>query len=343
MTATARWDDRICEANIAGSARCRCSPGRGDGRDDGRPMTRALVVGLGSIGRRHARVLDDLGCEVAVVSRRSPSEGPHRMFGGVAVAVAEHRPEYVVLARETARHAADVGELAATGFGGAVLVEKPLTATPAHLPLSSFSRVAVAYNLRFHPVLASLRSAMVGQDVATVTAHAGQHLSTWRPGTDYRQGYSADPAAGGGVLRDLSHELDYLQWLFGPPVRLAAAGGQSGMLEVASDDVWGVLLELERAPLVSLQLDYLDRVGQRRLVVTSRDHTWVADLVANRLQLDGAEVPTVGEQDTYRAQHVAMLSDEGDDRLCSAADGAAVVRLVMSIETAARDRRWVTP
>lgn len=298
------------------------------------------MVGVGSIGTRHVEVLSALGCEVAVVSRRGDAAGPRR-FATIAEGVASAGPDYVVLARETARHAADVEELAAAGFRGRVLVEKPLTSDPVELPLGGFARVGVAYNLRFHPVLERLRQELTGARVATVLAHAGQHLTTWRPGSDHRRSYSADPAAGGGVLRDLSHELDYLQWLFGPWQSVAAHGGRTGALDVASDDAWGVLLEFERCPLVSLQLDYLDRIGQRRIVVTTDEHTLVADVVAGRLTVDGTvEDLPADRQLTYRRQHEAMLGD--DDRPCTAAEGAEVVRLVGAIETAARERRWVT-
>lgn len=305
-------------------------------------MTRALVVGVGSIGRRHADVLRGLGCDVAVVSRRAaPPEQP--AFATIADGVRAHDPSYVVLARETARHAPDLAELAAAGFGGKVLVEKPLTDGPADLPFDSFARVAVAYNLRFHPVLTQLRAALVGEAVVTVSAHAGQHLSTWRPGSDYRRSYSADRDAGGGVLRDLSHELDYLQWLFGPARRVTAAGGNTGALGIAADDAWGVLLELADAPVVSLQLDYLDRIGQRRVVITTHDRTFVADLVRGELTVDGAVTRfPVDRQLTYRRQHEAFLGGTDDDVLCSVEDGARVVVLIAAIEAAARDHRWVS-
>jgi predicted dehydrogenase len=307
-------------------------------------MTRALVVGVGSIGTRHAQVLTSLGCEVAVVSRR-PGAGGWPTYATIVDGLAHHVPAYVVLARETARHAPDLVELDACGFDGRVLIEKPLTAHPTSVPLTGFARVAVAYNLRFHPVLLALRRELAGTRPVAVTVHAGQHLSTWRPGTDHRTSYSADPVAGGGVLRDLSHELDYLQWLFGPWRRVAAVGGSSGVLGIASDDAWGLLLELERCPIASVQLDYLDRVGQRRLVVTTAEHTFVADLVAGELAVDGVVTALPAARDlTYRLQHEAVLADDrrADGVLCSAEDGARVVRLIAAIETAGREERWVS-
>ena len=98
----------------------------------------AVVVGLGSIGTRHARVLRELGLRVATVSRREGGD-----YGSIAHAVATAHPDYVVIATETARHAENLQELAQTGFDGKVLVEKPLFATPAAPPKYPFSHVSV--------------------------------------------------------------------------------------------------------------------------------------------------------------------------------------------------------
>ena len=180
-------------------------------------MTRALVVGYGSIGKRHARLLGELGCEVAVVSRHSDAPNGHRT---VEAALAAAMPDYVVVANETSAHLATVEALAAAGFAGRLLIEKPLGEGPA-VPPGRFAQVGVAYNLRFHPLLGALRERLAGDRICAIEVYCGQHLPDWRPDADYRTGYSADPDRGGGVLRDLSHELDYLLWLGGRWRRVA--------------------------------------------------------------------------------------------------------------------------
>ena len=67
------------------------------------------------------------------------------------------------------------------------------------------------------------------------------------------------------MLRDLSHELDLIQWLFGRWTRLTALGGRRGELEIDADDTWAVLLELDSGAIATLHLNYLDRPGRRRV------------------------------------------------------------------------------
>jgi predicted dehydrogenase len=157
-----------------------------------------------------------MGCATAIVSRRAHDLTEQPAYTTLADALAAHGPDYVVVADETARHHETLSALTALCFRGRVLVEKPLFAAPAALPDHGFAALGVGYNLRFHPAVQALRRALDNRPALTVNASVGQYLPDWRPGTDYRLSYSADAARGGGVLRDLSHELDLLIWQFGP-------------------------------------------------------------------------------------------------------------------------------
>jgi predicted dehydrogenase len=299
-------------------------------------MTKALVIGYGSIGSRHARLLGELGCEVAVVSRRTLENIRH--FANVTTAIKNFRPDYAVIANETSAHSGTVEELAAAGFCGKLLIEKPLGGVVPH---DYFAFCAVAYNLRFHPALAELATALAGETILAMQVYCGQYLPDWRPGNDYRTGYSADVARGGGVLRDLSHELDYVLWLGGTWRRAAAIGGHFSKLEINADDCWAVLLELERCRCATIQINYLDRPGRRQIVVNTSAHTFAVDFSGAVLIRDGeTQRFTVDRDDTYRAQHQAMLSSD-TSRLCGLDEGEDVMNLIAASEKAAREQVWV--
>jgi predicted dehydrogenase len=302
-------------------------------------MTAAIVIGYGSIGQRHVRVLRDLGCDVAVVSRRKVDHP--QVFASLGDAFSARRPDYVVVASETSAHAMAVEELLRRRYAGRLLIEKPLGEMPRPVFDASFELAAVGYNLRFHPAMITLADALVGQRPISMQAYCGQYLPDWRPGTDFRESYSADPARGGGVLRDLSHELDYLLWLGGAWRTVAALGGHISPLEIKSDDCWALLLALDRCPAVSVQVNYLDRPGRRQIVVNTAEHTFVADLIRNTLTRDGREQAFTLEPDhTYRAQHRAILSGD-TSRLCTLADADQVMKLIAAAERAAKETRWM--
>lgn len=300
----------------------------------------ALIVGYGSIGARHERLLRLLDRETAVVTAQPTTAV--RTYRNLSEASAAEAPGYVVIANDTARHHASLAELAAGGYTGTVLIEKPLFDRVRALPGHGFAACYVGYNLRFHPVIQALARHLADEPVISVQAYVGQYLPHWRPDRDYRASSSASKARGGGALRDLSHELDLLTWLFGPWRRLAAVGGRYGSLEIDSDDSWSLLVELDRCPAATLQLNYLDRVGRRRLLVNTAAHSYEADLVAGTLVCDNHEERFENERDaTYLAEHRAALAGDGTT-LCSLQEGLAVVAMIEAVERAARDGRWVS-
>jgi len=300
----------------------------------------ATVVGYGSIGKRHARLLDELGCEVSVVSRRSVNH-PSR-YSSLDQVFEEEPPSYVVVANRTSEHKGTLEKLAQLDFQGRILVEKPLADTPHPLPTGIPESTFVAYNFRFHPLLNDLYDRVRGEKIVSVDAYAGAFLPNWRPDRDYRDTYSAHAEQGGGVIRDLSHELDYLNWLLEGWTHVAALGGQFSQLELDSDDVFILLFETERCPAVTLHLNYLDRGPHRTVRVNTTDHTLEADLIDETLSVDGIIVSEyeLNRDTTYRAEHEAVLSEDFD-RLCTAEEALDVMGLIEAAERSATNRTFV--
>lgn len=299
----------------------------------------ALVIGYGSIGARHARVLTGLGCSTAVVSARRV-DFP-RVYARLPEALACEQPGYVVIANSTDEHYSTLSALAGLGYSGIVLVEKPVFHRDMVVPANSFQRVVVGYNLRFHPIVRRLKTLLDGESVLSVHAYVGQYLPDWRPGTDYRQSYSAHTARGGGVLRDLSHELDYLTWLLGGWQRVAALGGHLSRLEIDSDDVFALLLATPRCPVVTLQLNYLDRHLRRTVIVNTARHTIEADLGRQTITVDrDYESMTSDREFTYRSMHESIVSGS-TSIACSLDEGIETVRLIDAVNQAAQRGVWV--
>lgn len=301
---------------------------------------KSLVIGYGSIGARHADVLRRLGCETAVVSRRDVDFRPR--YRTVAEAMAAAPFEYAVIANRTSEHAGALDELVRRGFKGVVLVEKPLFCRwDAQRAARRRPNVFVAYNLRFHPLLQKLRSALLKEKTLSSHFYVGKYLPDWRPG-DYRKSYSASAAQGGGVLRDLSHELDLALWLFGGWKSLAARGGHVSPLRIQSDDVFSLLIETPRCPIVSVQMNYLDRVLRREILVHTHRHSYRVDLARGEYERDGQTVERLpfDRNLTYRREHEAVMSRRYGT-LCTFGEGLEVLRVIDAAEAASKSRRWV--
>ena len=118
----------------------------------------------------------------------------------------------------------------------------------------------------------ALGSGAIGE-VYTARSTVGQYLPDWRPDRDYRETYSAIKEWGGGVILDLTHELDYLVWWFGRVSDVAANAGRLSKLELDVEDVAQMLLKFETGVLAQVHLDYLRKRFHRSVEVVGSEGT----------------------------------------------------------------------
>lgn len=299
-----------------------------------------LIIGYGSIGQRHAEVFEELECKVGILSRRGKGEEyPHYL--SIEAAMSDIMWDIAVISNRTTEHFPALNELIRLNYTGIVLVEKPIFESTKEVAYSSINNVFVSYNLRFHPCIQRLRRLLQGEKIISAQFYVGQYLPSWRPGQDYRQSYSASKAMGGGVLRDLSHELDLVLWLFGQWNWVTANGGTYSHLELDSDDVFALLLQTERCPIVNVQLNYIDRITQRKIIINTDQHTFALDLIGSTINIDGVEERMETTRNTtYLAQHERMLA--GDfGQICTYREGMEVLRLIDAAEISANRKVWM--
>ncbi|MDC0492537.1 gfo/Idh/MocA family oxidoreductase, partial [Candidatus Pseudothioglobus singularis] len=240
-------------------------------------------------------------------------------------------------------HISKLIEIKYLGFQGPILIEKPLSNNETNIPEGIFNNVFVAYNLRFNPLIQRLFEEIQGEYIISAQAYVGQYLPQWRPNRDYRETYSSKKVEGGGVLRDLSHELDIINWLLGGWRQITAIGGHFSKLEIDSDDVFGLMLEMKKCLVATIQLNYLDRATRREIIINTNDHVFRIDLIKNIFQKDSEEFSFDFDTNfSYRMQHKAIM-DNNDSYLCNFESGKDLMFLIDAAEKSAyaKNNVWI--
>jgi predicted dehydrogenase len=254
---------------------------------------RALVLGCGSIGGRHAGNLRSLGVDVFVADTDATAAARLAASIGANVVTRESAPssDLVVVATPTALH---MGDLAwALDRGADVFVEKPLTGSRSEssavrdLVRDHADRVVmVGCNLRFSEGYQALSEnlASAGTPVAFLVDY-GWWLPAWRPEVDYRTQYSARRSLGGGIVLDAIHEIDYTLALAGPAIEVSGRCSSTGTLEIDVEDVADITLRHKCGAQSNIHMDYLRRRYARSCTVigTRAQITW--DVPTGSVQL----------------------------------------------------------
>lgn len=301
-------------------------------------MKKILIIGYGSIGRRHSDIFKKLGADVAIVSRQLLSNEKH--YACIDKGLKDHTPEIVLITNETFLHEETIRELDTKSFNGVVIVEKPLADKPFNIK-HHFSGLYVSYNFRLNPILNFLKRELSKKKIVTANIYCGQYLPDWRPTRDYRETYSAYKNRGGGVIRDLSHELDYAQWLLGPLTSLAAHGGHFSSLEIDSDDNFTIIGTSNRCSSICISVNYLDRVPKRSLIFNTNEETYSADLIKGLLyRNDEIIMSTINSSESYTIQANCILTDKLDD-LCTFEEATSVLKLIEAAELSSKIKRSV--
>ena len=289
-----------------------------------------LVVGTGSIGKRHISNLSKLLPDAKFFLLRPSGLDDHFSRSIQAQIVTcfqdlDAQPDLLLIATPSAYHL----EYIKKGLEMCIpmYIEKPLVATRLQFSdlINAVNRTQVmpvtqfGCNLRFLPSLLTLKKLLSQGTIGKVVRgsfEAGQWLPDWRPGTDYKLSYSAIPVHGGGVCLDLMHEVDMARWLLGPMEVLASFNSSSKLLDIQSESISCSLLKTEDNAAVQISLDYIARVPLRRYTIVGEAGTLIWDLYQKHLLLQRPGISEVLDAsdksfdiaDTYRLAHEAFLA-----------------------------------
>lgn len=251
------------------------------------------MVGLGSIGKRHLgnliTALERRGRAYQIDALRS-SRTPLgekwesricRQYDAAECLPGDY--DAVFVTNPTSLHYDTIQELAPKTKH--MFIEKPVFDSPGYnpddLPLKEDGIYYVACPLRHKGILKYIKERIVEEEkIISVRVVSTSYLPSWREGMDYRTVYSADKDMGGGVTRDLIHEWDYIQYLFGIPEKVCHIQEHVSELEINSDDV-SVYLARYPGMILEMHLDYIGQKTERMLQLFTNDKRMDADLVSD--------------------------------------------------------------
>ncbi len=269
------------------------------------------IVGLGSIGRRHLQLVKELRPELNIIAVRSgmgKRVEEEKLISAVVHSLDEaidYGIEVSIIATPAVYHIKQAIELMERGVH--VLIEKPLSHSLNNinelLKVRKKSKVVglVGYCLRYNLGALKFNDMLINKKIGHilhVQVDCGSYLPDWRKGMDYRESVSAKAELGGGVLLELSHELDYIRWFFGEMKSVSAKIQNSGTLDINVEDSVDMIFASEQGYSVSVHLDFNSRNTRRECVARCSNGDLIWDAIANKVTWHPAG--EIKENETYQ-------------------------------------------
>lgn len=295
---------------------------------------KALVVGLGSIGKRHVECLEQFGRTVDVIS----SHADNAKYASLKEVSDLNDYAIIALCSETMKHKEQFQVCVDKNYQGKLFIEKPLGFKMEEV---QGLEAVVGYNLRFHTAIEKLKKQLKHKKILSAQFNIERYLPTMRKQVrDYSESYSCFKELGGGVLNDFSHDLDLCLYLLGGWRSLTALGGKCSDLHGDSEDNVQVLIEMDAGCSVQLHFSYCNRLPSRNIVIECEDETFRLELDTGLYQSSKERVEFKSEAlvKSYHKQWKAVF--EKDSELCDLAQAHAVESLIAEIKEALISKTW---
>ncbi len=257
---------------------------------------KVVLIGYGSIGRRHVNNLISLGINEITLFRRK-KKGNHHGINEInnIDQILEVNPDFVIVSNPTALHYKYLKFLIKSKLN--ILCEKPLLNKPSELVslnrlLKDYDGIArIAFNLRHHPCIVKvkeiIKKSLLGR-LHSARFFVGQYLPDWKPKTNHLENYSAKSSLGGGVIFDLVHEIDIAEYLINKPKdKVYSIARKISNVTIDSEDIAEIIYNTSENVLVNIHLDYLYRGYSRNFYIGGSKCNLYCDLFNNSITIKG--------------------------------------------------------
>ncbi len=253
-----------------------------------------LIVGYGSIGRRHLSSFQRVrpGYQYALLRRAAKAGEQYpagvQVFDDINEAH-KYSADLTCICTPSQNHHLDLEQLLPSIQN--IFLEKPVATNLEALDLSANlikkikGKFFYGCVMRFHPALVALKEIAEKQEFGRPLAyqiHCGSYLPDWRPNQDYSSLYSAR-AESGGVVLDLIHEFDYAQWCFGTIEKLIGLKAKTSSLKIDSYDSCSASLRHADGILGNISLNYFQRKSVRSCSLIMENGQADLDLLSGRI------------------------------------------------------------
>lgn len=294
-------------------------------------MNKVLVVGFGSIGQKHHEILQKNNFIVEIVSKHlDQNKEQNKIFNDINDIQDLRIYSAIFICNETSLHM-ETYNFIRSRFSGPVLIEKPSFFSKFYLKDNNVhDETYVGYDLRYSSIFDDLKEKMqsIG-NIYQVNVHCGQDLATWR-NRQYKNSSSVVDKAGGGVINDLSHEIDYLNWIFGNlKYKYVLKNNKKSFLKISTTEYANIILSSGYTN-IHISLNYLDPKPIRNFIFYGTKGNIKANFIENYIKINNSKI-LLDSKSTIEELHKDFFGER--KRISKLKDSLSIDKILMEISS----------
>tara|TARA_B100001939_G_C16917353_1_gene607574 strand:+ start:580 stop:1473 length:894 start_codon:yes stop_codon:yes gene_type:complete len=294
-----------------------------------------LLVGFGSIGQRHYKILKKLKFLKSTYVLSKQKLPPNIQKCSDLSEVRKINPDYVIIASPTNLHYQQLNYINNVLKNKKILVEKPIFHSLIKLKKLN-NKIYVGYNLRFHPIIKKIKELVKNKRIFSINSICFSNLKNWRKRKYYLT--SSAKKNSGGVVFDLSHEFDFISWIFGNDMKVKNyVKKKNSLLKIETEDYLSLNAVIKKKIQVNINLNYYSKITNRKIFVDGNKFSIECDLINNHLiyksdnKIKKYYYKNFHRDDTFLEMHKKILNDETNE-LCDYFDGLKLMKFMNKIK-----------
>ncbi len=217
-----------------------------------------------------------------------------------------------------------------------VLIEKPLFNKSYKIKKKHNNRYFVGYNLRFHPVIKFLKNYLKDKQVFFVRANCSSYLPNWRK-KNYHKAVSSKKKFGGGALLELSHEIDYLLWIFKKIKINYSLNTKVSKLKIDTDDILILNCITPKRTIINLTMNFFSRIPNREIYIDGQNFSIHANILNNSITIIEQKKTRIikfknfSMNETFKLENLSILNNDIKD-ICTLKEGNELLNVISTIK-----------
>ena len=325
---------------------------------------KAIVVGYGSIGKRHVKnllAISDYDINVCTEQKNPQSYHQKRCIFFNTLQDCLDEPAIGLVTNVSKSHVTTALKLA--NIGCHLFIEKPLSNSLQNV--DKLYRIIkkkklvtlMGCNLRFHSSIQKIKELITNDKIGKIISarvECGTYLPDWHPHEDYRDSYASRNDLGGGVVLTCIHELDYLYWFFGSVKEVFSMTGKHSDLKTNADDLSAIIMKFNNGVIAEVHLDYFQRPEIRSCKIIGTKGTIYWDSITNEVKLydiDRKKWKTIHKIKKYdknemyvkELKHFINCVDNKKKSINDISQGIYTLKIALAVIKSSKLKKVITP